>query len=408
MKKMTILFPPKNGFKILLVIDQYDSANNGTTVTAQRLASGLCKLGYSVSIVCIGGNSNAPQQCLDAPLIFPVKPLKLPYLINSVITSQGMQFASPDENRLRSAIQQADIVHFIMPFWLSIKGVKIARELGVAHTAAFHVQPENITYTLRLGKAKLPNLLLYNIMRNSFFKYFRHIHCPSNFIAKQLQNTGYKAKLHVISNGILPCFVYNKNEKPPEFRGRYVILMIGRFSKEKRQDILLDAVLHSKYADKIQLIFAGKGPEKKRYERLADKLRYKPIFSFYSQEELLKVISYCDLYVHTADAEIEAISCIEAFSSGLVPIIADSIKSATPQFALDDRSLFTAGDSTSLAEKIDYWLDHPDERKKQEYKYAEYGKKFAHDICVGKMVEMFKEEMHDFYCNKKHIKPRLL
>ena len=43
------------------------------------------------------------------------------------------------------------------------------------------------------------------------------------------------------------------------------------------------------------------------------------------------------------DAEIEAIACIEAFSCGLVPVIAGSEQSATPQFALDERSLFNAG-----------------------------------------------------------------
>ena len=31
-----------------------------------------------------------------------------------------------------------------------------------------------------------------------------------------------------------------------------------------------------------------------------------------------------DLYVHAADVEIEAMSCMEAFAGGLVPVIANS------------------------------------------------------------------------------------
>ena len=81
----------------------------------------------------------------------------------------------------------------------------------------------------------------------------------------------------------------------------------------------------------------------------------------------------------------------------MIPIIADGEQSATPQFALDERSLFTAGDPKSLAEKIDYWLDNPEERKKQELVYAEYGKEFAHETCVQKMIRMFEEEISDFY-----------
>ena len=40
-----------------------------------------------------------------------------------------------------------------------------------------------------------------------------------------------------------------------------------------------------------------------------------------------------------------------------MPIIANSNKSATTQFAIDERSLFEAGNSNDLATKIDYWLD---------------------------------------------------
>lgn len=102
-----------------------------------------------------------------------------------------------------------------------------------------------------------------------------------------------------------------------------------------------------------------------------------------------------DLYVHAADAEIEAISCIEAFASGLVPIIANSPKSATPQFALDDRSLFEAGNSDNLAEKIDYWLDHEEERKDMEKEYAESGKKYNIHNSILQIEEMFQEAIDE-------------
>lgn len=45
----------KEHLNILLVIDQYEEANNGTTITARRLADGLKLLGHSVGIVCARG-----------------------------------------------------------------------------------------------------------------------------------------------------------------------------------------------------------------------------------------------------------------------------------------------------------------------------------------------------------------
>ncbi len=371
---------------ILLVLDQYDGKNNGTTMTAHRLAEGLRKIGYEVKIVGTGAAS---------PDKFAVPPLRLPSFMRNIISAQGMQFAAPDKRTLYRAIEWADLVHFIMPFFLSNAGVKIAQELGVPHTAAFHVQPQNITYSLGMGTLAFPNSLLYRLMRDHFFTYFRRIHCPSTFIANQLKLHDYKANLFVISNGVDSHFSYIKTQKPVELRGRFVILMIGRLSKEKRQDLLIKAAGLSRYADRIQLVFAGKGPLKKHYQALGAQLPQQPIFTFCTQEELIKIISYSDLYVHTADAEIEAIACIEAFACGLVPVIANSSQSATPQFALDDRSLFEAGNAHALAEKIDYWFDHPEERAAQGIRYAEYGKQFDHSCCVQQMVNMFEEEYND-------------
>jgi len=41
--------------------------------------------------------------------------------------------------------------------------------------------------------------------------------------------------------------------------------MIGRLSPEKRQDVLIRAVMKSRYADRIQLYFAGSGPGRRNF-----------------------------------------------------------------------------------------------------------------------------------------------
>lgn len=371
--------------RILLVIDQYDNENNGTTISAKRFASTLKDHGHDVKIVSMGKNDENK---------YLVEELHIP-LVSHIANKQGMSFAKPEESILKEAISNCDIVHFYMPFPLAIKGLKIAKELGVPHTAAFHVQPENITYNAGLSKANFVAEHIYEFYKKIFYDEFTHIHCPSNFIASELKRHNYKAKLHVISNGVDPSFTYRKTDKNKELDNKICILMIGRLSNEKRQDVLIEAVKKSKYSDNIQLIFAGKGPKYEKYKELGSSLNNKPKFGFYSKEDLVKLISMCDLYVHSADIEIEAISCIEAFSTGLVPIISNSSKSATKQFALDGRSLFEHGNSEDLAKKIDYWIEHEYERSVMEIKYSEYGKKFNIDSCVRKFEEMFMEAIDE-------------
>ena len=340
--------------KILIVIDQFDNGNNGTTMSAQRFANELIKHGNQVRIVSTG-EASANK--------YVVKPMPLPPIVSHIVRSQGMRFALPNKKVFYEAMKDVDVVHFYSPFGLSVHGLKIAEELGIPHTAAFHMQPENVTYTLGLGKSVKANDAIYHFYRDKFYNKFTHIHCPSNFIASELKRTGYTAKLHVISNGVDPDFTYRKLEKSKDLKDKFVITMIGRYSNEKRQDLLIEAAKKSKYSDQIQLVLAGKGLKEKTYRKLGSPLKNPPILQFYCKQDLLDLLAMSDLYIHSADAEIEAISCMEAFASGLVPIIANSSKSATPQFAFDDRSLFESGNSDDLAKKIDYWIEHPTERK---------------------------------------------
>lgn len=318
-------------------------------------------------------------------------PIHMTPIVSHIVHSQGMQFSKPDKKTMAEIMKNFDVVHFCTPFFLSISGLKIAEELKIPHTAAFHVQPENITYTINLGKNDNVNDWIYDVFRDSFYNHFEHIHCPSNFIANELKEHGYTAKLHVISNGISSDFRYIKTPKPENIKDKFVITMVGRYSNEKRQDVLIDAIEKSKYKQNIQLILAGKGPKENSYKNRSKKLANYPIFNFFNKQDLLNVLGYTDLYVHPADAEIEAISCMEAIACGNVPIISNSNKSATPQFALHENSLFTAGDSSDLANKIDFWIENSELRQNMSIKYADSMNKYRIENSIDKMEEMFKD-----------------
>lgn len=372
--------------KILIVMDQFDDSNNGTTISARRFAEGLEKNGHEVSVIGVGKSTDKKSG---------LKALPMGPIVSHFVKTQGMAFAIPNETIIKQAVSSVDIVHFYTPFWLSSATLKIVEELNIPHTAAFHVQPENITYSIGLGTKKKANDFIYHFYRDKFYNHFSHIHCPSKFIASELTSHGYTAKLHVISNGVAPDFKYLKSTKPENLKDKFIITMVGRYSNEKRQDILIDAISKSKYANKIQLVLAGKGPKEKAYIKLGKKLTNPPIMNFYSKEDLLKLLSYTDLYVHSADAEIEAISCIEAFSCGIVPVIANSPNSATPQFALNEDSLFLPGNSDNLAHKIDFWIENADYRKEMEIQYAKSAEQYKVENSIKQMERMFEDAVSE-------------
>ena len=372
--------------KILIVIDQYDNLSNGTTISAKRFVDGLRKDGNEVQILSTGK---------DEENKFGLKTYKFPKVIDKYFKANEMVFAKPDEEVMREVFKNQDVIHFYMPFALARKGVKIAEEMHIPHTTAFHVQPENITYAVGLGTNQLINDKIYTYFR-TYYNKFRHIHCPSKFIANQLENHGYTAKLHVISNGVDEDFKFDRKEKPEELKDKFIITMVGRYSPEKRQDVLIDAIKKSKYSDKIQLILGGKGQCYEKYKEQSKDLKNPPIMQFFEKNDLANVLSYTDLYVHSADAEIEAISCLEAIACGNVPIISNSNESATVQFALNDKSLFEHGNSEDLAKKIDYFIENPEYLIQMRKEYAEFANKFRIENSIKLMGKMFEEEIEDY------------
>ena len=362
---------------IIIVTDYMDCFTNGTVITAKRFAAGLRNHGHNVRIIAYGATEE------DAVSLNK----RYCPIVSEIAKKQNITFGKFDKMKIKEAFQTADVVHLIMPVSLERKCKKLANSMGIPATTAFHVQPENISYAVHLGRYKKINDFLYWYLQFSYFRKFDYIHCPSKFIAEQLKKHGYNEKLYIISNGYDPDFIPCKHStKNPYFE----IISVGRYSSEKNQQIIIQAISKSKYKDKIHLTLCGKGPNEKKLRKLSDKyLNGSVSFEFLPKEKLIQRLQHSDLYIHSALAEIESISCIEAIACGIVPLIADSKRSAATQFTLDERSLFSSNSTDDLAEKIDYWIEHSEERIEMSDKYAEYAKKFSLDYSIIAIEKMF-------------------
>ena len=406
---------PPSGRKltITLVTDTFNMHNNGITISAMRLAEGLSGNGHQLRILTCGNPLESGIDPVNGFDMYYVPELHIP-LASYFAHKQDTRFGRPDRDVITRAITGADLVHIFQPWPMNNMARKIAAQLGIPAIAAFHIQPENVTYNIGLGWFAPAAHLVYALFRICFYAKFKHIHCPSKFIAAQLRSHNYRAWLHVVSNGVHPSFHPHPNpaqeasESTPlpelnhmlkERDGLIRILMIGRLSPEKRQDVLIRAAAKSRYANRIELHFAGAGPWRKKLERMGKKLANPPVFGYYTQQELIQLIYNCDLYVHASDIEIEGISCLEALSCGLVPIIANSKKSATTQFALHEKSLFRAGRPGSLAETIDFWIEHDALRQGMSKSYAVFGQKYSINSCVRQMENNY----HKLFRTQKNV-----
>lgn len=372
--------------EITIVSDVIGEENNGTTIACMNLIRYLKSRGDHVKVLC------ADQFRKGQEDYFVVPNLNLGPL-NLVLKANEVKLAKPNKKIILEALEGSDAVHIMLPFALGNAAMKICKEKNIPVTCGFHCQAENFTAHIFLMNNQFVNKFLYRRFYKTLYRYADAVHYPTEFIRNCFeQSIKHKTNAYVISNGVNDRYVRVENQNSVLNKDKFNILFIGRLSTEKSHPILLKAVSLSKYKDKIQLIFAGSGPKRNKIIRLSNKYGINtPKMNFYSRDELVKVINSADLYVHPSEIEIEAISALEAITCGLVPIFSDSPRSATKMFAIDDRNLFKYNSPQDLANKIDYWIEHPKEKEEMREKYLDFTNPFHQDVCMQRMREMIVE-----------------
>lgn len=368
---------------VTIVSDVLGEANNGTTIAALNLIKTLTEKGHTVRVLCPDKDKREKEGYYIVPTynFGPFQP---------IVDKNGVVLAKPDSMTIARALHDTDEVHIMMPFFLGVAALKIANRLGKPVSAGFHVQAENVTaHFFNFMGSVTANRAVYRAFYHYFYKDVDAIHYPTQFIRDVFENTIHvHTPGYVISNGVNSIFRPLPVERPAAWKDKFVILCTGRYSKEKKQTLLIKAAAHSKYRDKLQIVFAGEGPRLEEMKRCAKRYHVDPEYRFFSREELVQMINMADLYVHTSEVEIEAISCLEALSCGIVPLINNSPRSATRYFALGESNLFKLNDYRDLAKKMDYWLDHPEEKKRCAEDYANYCEQFNFASCMDRMERM--------------------
>lgn len=367
--------------RIAVVADTYDDTGNGTSVSARRFVNELRKRGHYVKVLSYSDTPEPDKIMFDQYHVPIFQPL---------VDKNRANLAKPDVKKFEEAFKDVDFVHIYLPLPFGWTAAKVAHKMGIPVFTAFHMHPGNITYNLKLNHFPCVERFIFRLIKRKLYSYSTDIHCPTQFVYDTLRAHGFKQELHVISNGYDDKKYYPMEvERPESWKDKFVIISVGRLSSEKKQDVLMKAIAKSKHKDDILLVLAGMGPLKKKYQKLAKKLKINVEFNFYSQDDLPKALNAGDLYVHCAQIEVESISCMEAFATGLVPVIGNSKKSATHYFALDDRSKFIDGDYKDLCNKIDYWIENPEELKIMSQKYAEHAKNYTLDKSIDKIIEVY-------------------
>lgn len=331
-----------------MVIDSWDDAANGAVISTRRFTELLRARGHTVTILAAG----AP-----APGKVVLRPFYIPFA-NNIMRKMRLPFAWPTPAILEETLAAQDVVHVQFPFYLGIKAITTARRLGKPVVSTFHVQAEHLLYNIGIRNQGMVEQV-YRFFLRSIYDRSDNVICPSSFAEKELRSRGLKAPTTVISNGVPAEFRPVPPGGAPDFGGKFALLSVGRLAREKRHELVIDAVRRSRHRERIQLVILGDGPMREELEAKGCDLPNPPVFNFLGKEELIHWYGAGDLCVHASEVEVECMSVLEAQACGLPCLIANSSRSATPQFALSADHLFQSGNVDDLVQKLDRLVDDP-------------------------------------------------
>lgn len=383
------------GRKIAVVVDSWDFPYNGTVVSSRRFVEALDD-SYKVTIL-----GTAPGVEFPDPRMVQFKPLRFPGL-SGIFDRMKVPLAVPDKSLLRTTLQDNDLLHIQFPFFLGWSALGEAKRQGIPVIGSFHVQPENMLFNLGIRSSFLAKIL-YKFFIAAFYNRVDLVIAPSEFAKRALVSNGLVAPVLVLSNGVPKRFLEIPVKSSTAGKDKFKVLSVGRFAKEKCQATILQAVAKSKFRDQIALTMIGTGPLELEVRALADSLGLDVFMGSVSDAELVRHYGEADLFLHAGEIELEGMSVIEAMAAAKAIVVSDSKDSATGTFVEDPNARFQHGNADDLSDKIDHWIENPQERQAA----ATANRRQAEHLTHEKSVELLQSH-YDLLCSQQKIEAEFL
>lgn len=359
--------------RILFATDQYLPTLGGISTVTYRLAKAFTNLNHTVAIIAPSTSWKFKEENGEGFTIFRVRSLPL-------LNTKDLRYAPTFlyMHKIKKIIKTfaPDIIHVETPNDIAAVTAQIARKFSIPIIGTCHIMPENISGALpflpsRIGKV-VGNLYMRQMLR--IFNKIDFVTVPTQTGIAILKAYGIKTPSMALSNGIdLAEFrepslkkkeTVKENLKIPNVP---LVLYIGRLDKEKRVNILVEALVLLSDNIPFHVLIAGTGNEMVHLKDFiyASHLEEKVTFiGLVPKEELPVLYSIASLFVMPSTAELQSLVTMEAMALKL-PIIGAKA-GALPYLVHSNKNgfLFEPDNPADLAEKLTILLKDKKLREK--------------------------------------------
>lgn len=315
--------------RIGLFTDSYPPYINGVSTSVAMLKKALEKQGHTVYVVTV--SSHALKYEYDEK----EKILRIPGIPVGIYDYRLSRIYPVSMiNKMKN--WKLDVIHSHTEFGIGILARLFAKQFNLPLVHTYHTLYEDYTHYITHGYFDKSSKKIVEYLTKFYCDKTAHeLIVPTNKIYRLFREKyEFTKNIHIIPTGIEVdrFFQENINKKDVELlrktleikRKDFIILYVGRLAEEKNVEFLIHA--QKKLVDNnpdIRLLIVGDGPDKEKYEKLAESLSLGDRVIFNGKaawEEVPIYYQVADLFATASTSETQGLTVIEAMASSTTPI----------------------------------------------------------------------------------------
>jgi 1,2-diacylglycerol 3-alpha-glucosyltransferase len=198
---------------------------------------------------------------------------------------------------------------------------------------------------------------------------------------------------------------HSTNGREQEIENRYALppgprlLFVGRLAKDKKIDLLIQAMAKLDHQQSAHLLIVGRGDDRARLEELVEKLEVGErvhFLGFVPEEDLPAIYRASDIFTIASICEVQSIPTLQATVSGL-PIVAANA-AALPELVEDQGNgrLVPPDDPQAISEAVQYILANPQRKKSFGEVSLEIGRPHAQEFTFQQYETFYRQVVNNF------------
>ena len=373
--------------KIAIVTEGYKPFINGVIVSIDLFAKQFRKMGHEVYIFA----PSYPDHEEDEEYIIRLKSIPS-------IVYENVRIPLPTYIKMDSLFSKIgfDIVHIQHPLIFGQLVKRLVKKYNIPLVFTHHSFYENYSHYIPLPQKFIKKMAIK--LSVDFSNSCDLVVTPTKTVKEVLRERGVTTSIEVIPTGI-NFKIFDRatgdyiREKHGLNKNDKILLYIGRMSKEKNLNLLLDSFsLITFDFPNTYLMLVGDGPERKKMEKKARKLNIDNKAIFVNSQPYNEIPNYykaSDLFLFPSIADTQGLAVLEAMASALPVVAARSM--CIEEMDIDKKAGYlTPNSPVKFSKRINELLS--DKKRYEEFSKnsVKIAQKYSHEDSASLLIEKFK------------------